>query len=427
MKIRDITVRAGRSLRQAKARTLLTSLAIGVGAFTIVLSFAVGAGGRAYAGDIISSNTDVHELYVQSSQEGGHISTGPQKYSDDPTISYGGGVNMKLLKQSDIDKITDLPGIKSITPYYMVSPKYVTTEGQDKYQASAETFNRSIKLDYVAGSADGIDQQGVIIPDGYREVYGFSNAQDFIGKTVQVAIERGNSNPLKPEIKLFDFKVVGVIKQSALAVVNGSNSLQISEKDMKTLYDYEKQGTASHGTYMAATVIIDDKADAKTVKADITSAGYDAKTAEDLMSFIFQFINVLQAILIGFGILAVLTSVFGIINTQYISVLERTQQIGLMKALGMRRRDIGRLFKLEAAWIGFIGGVIGGGLAVIFGLIANPLISTALNIGDVSLIIFDPISVVGVIGGLVVVSVVSGILPARKAAKLDPIEALRTE
>ena len=193
------------------------------------------------------------------------------------------------------------------------------------------------------------------------------------------------------------------------------------------MYDYEKQGTLLYGTYMAATVVVRDDVNVNTVKSNINNAGYDAKSAEDLMGFIFQFINVLQAILIGFGVFAVLTSVFGIINTQYISVLERTQQIGLMKALGMRRRDVGRLFKLEAAWIGFLGGAIGSGLAVCVGIFANPLISEALNLGRTKLIIFDPISIVLVIVGLVFVSVVSGILPARKASKLDPIEALRTE
>lgn len=425
MRLRDVTRRAGRSLKNAKARTLLTSLAIGVGAFTITLSLAAGAGGRQYAQDIVSSNTNVKELYVQPKQDAANDPTKPREYSDTPSISYGGGFSLTLLEQSDIDKIAAIDAVESVTPVYNVTPKYVTREGEKRFQTSVEAFLSTLKQEYVAGSGDDVKAGDAVLPDSYREALGFGSAQDAIGKTIQIVV--AGSIPGTPD-KTFPLTVVGVTKKSDLAAVSGQNSIQAASESVKEMYQYAQQGTPIENAYMGATVLAKNENDVDGLKTEINELGYDAQTAEDLMSFIFQFINVLQGILIGFGALAVLTSVFGIINTQYISVLERTQQIGLMKALGMRRRDVGRLFKLEAAWIGFLGGAIGSLLALGAGSAANPWIRDVLSLGqNTNLLIFEPWTFAVVIIGLMLVSVVAGILPARKAAKLDPIEALRTE
>lgn len=425
MRITDTVRRAGRSLRNAKARTLLTSLAIGVGAFTIVLSLAAGAGGRQYAQDIVSSNTNVLELYVQPKQDDQSDPSKPKEYSEDPAISYGGGFSLKLLQQSDIDKMAKINGVDDITPIYNVSAKYVTREGQKKYQTGIESFTSTLKQEYVAGSGNDISANNAIIPEAFREALGFSDNNAAIGKTISVAV--GSTIPGRPD-KVVSLTVVGVVGKSALASVGGSTGLQLNKNTVKELYQYSQAGTPNENAYMGATVTAKTESDVEGIKSAIIDKGYDAQTAEDLMGFIFQFINVLQGILIGFGALAVLTSIFGIINTQYISVLERTQQIGLMKALGMRRRDVGRLFKFEAAWIGFLGGALGSGLAFIAGTVANPWIRDALTLGDdTNLLIFQPWSFAVVIIGLMLVSIGAGILPARKAAKLDPIEALRTE
>ena len=128
-----------------------------------------------------------------------------------------------------------------------------------------------------------------------------------------------------------------------------------------------------------------------------------------------------------FGALALIVSIFGIVNTQYISVLERTQQIGLMKALGASRRDIGRLFRYEAAWVGLLGGALGVLGAWGAGVALNPVISEKLGFGDHKLLVFVPEHAAAVVAGLMLVAIIAGWLPSRKAAKLDPIEALRTE
>jgi putative ABC transport system permease protein len=457
MKTIDIVRRARRSLGSAKTRTILTSLAIAVGAFTITVSIAAGEGARQYADKLIGSNINPQALFVVKDKalfEGGGQAA-IREYDEDAGTTTT-GVTIKQMTQVDIDKIAARSDVEEVVPVYNPRVKYVQFAGSDKkFSADVSSYDSTITNEVVLGELPALGTQiavdEVALPDSFTQILidakVVSQAEDLIGKEITMTISAAAAQPSSDEItqafltggndavialtqpatKDITLKVVALTKQSATAL-NGSNAFQVSTEQAKEIAEYTTQGTEAYQKYVAVTLIAKKDVDPAVLKAHLEDLGYFPQTAKDLQSVIFTFVNTLQGIVLGFGVIALIASVFGIINTQYISVLERTREIGLMKALGMRGRHVSRLFQFEAAWIGFLGGVIGAAIAVILGTIFNPTITSALSLGEgTSILIFQPIPIVAMIVALMLIAMLAGYFPARKAARLDPIEALRTE
>ncbi len=140
-------------------------------------------------------------------------------------------------------------------------------------------------------------------------------------------------------------------------------------------------------------------------------------------------INAITGALILFGAIALLAASFGIINTLYMSVQERTREIGLLKAMGMSNGRVFRIFSLEAIMIGFWGSLLGLGAAMLAGKAINAYATENFlqGLDGFSLTIFTPLNGLIVCLTIMVIAFIAGALPSRHAAKQDPIEALRYE
>lgn len=427
MKTSDIFRRAGKNLRQAKVRTILTSLAIGVGAFTIALAMAAGMGGRAYTEEMVNTSGDMYSLSVypnydqqQSEQEEGLAEYGVPEETIDTQF------DSRNLTDDDIDKLKKIDEVESVQPMLYVENDYMTRgEGYKKRIAPLLTKTDRTEMKLAAGALnDNMLEAGqVIIPEGFLESFGFSDAESAIGQKIYIHVSQIGT--AQENSRDFEFTIVAVDRPGDTTLYY-EEAVRISPQDSRVMYQYQ-HGAEASGKYYGVIVLVERGANVATLQETIKASGYQVYSLEDMRESLLQVISIAQWGLAGFGALAVLASIFGIINTQYISVLERTQQIGLMKALGMRSRDISRLFRYEAAWIGLLGGVIGVALAWLVTL-ANPLIASLLELEEgTRLLRADWLANLILVLVLILVAVVSGYFPARKAAKLDPIDALRTE
>lgn len=456
MLLSDLIRRAGRSLRSAKVRTLLTAMAIAVGTFALTLTLAASNGAQEFVSKIIADNFDPAELIVANDKSifGRADTTKPQEY--DPsfgssTTNAGATTQIKRISDEDIERIKNTKNVEQVREDISVNLQYVTREGQKKFIGTVQGLSPAQNPETVAGKIPRpLQTNGILLPEAFVESLGFSSANDAVGKKVTLAIRKpitpqvlqsqiGNAQPDAEELARIseansvkeEFTIAAVLKKPTTSQPGTELYMYVGGDDARRINDITTQGTADYRKYTIVFARVkggEDQATLNAVRDDLREQGFSAQSVKDTQDFLNQIIGVLQGIVAAFGAIAVIASVFGIVNTMYISVLQRTREIGLMKALGMRKKDIGRLFRFEAAWIGFLGGLIGSLLALGIGTALNPWITTKLELGKgSSLLIFKPQQMILLVLLLMIVSTLAGWLPSRKAAKLDPIEALRTE
>lgn len=432
MKFLDMVGTSASNLWRNKGRTFLTVIAIFIGSFTITLTSAVNSGVNDYINRQLSIfGKENKGVQIVKKVEMNGISGGLQEYKEGET---GGNQDQSIystpsLAKSDIEKLKKIEGLENVKPAENISGDYIEGANGKKFVAgNIESIdeNTEVKLDIKAGKDISTKNEAVISQD-YIEGLGFKNAENALGKTIKMQF----SNQFNGKKKVYEFKVSGVMNkslvQNQLTVISNEFKKEILAFQQKNMPEAQKE------KYFAATATLKPEFRSEEKLQIVKNAGdkekYTITTYADQIKNLTNVVNAITGGLTVFGSIALLAASFGIINTLYMSVRERTREIGLMKAMGLSNGKIFQLFSIEAILIGVIGSILGILLASLAGAALNNFATANFLKGleGFELTKFTLQNNTAITIAIALVSFLAGALPARSASKKDPIEALRYE
>lgn len=427
----DITKTAVGNTFRSKTRTTLTVLAIFIGAFTLTITSAIGTGISSYIDNQIASFAAADALSIMKASDATPVSqSGPAPY--DPESAVVGGrfegdgseFASGILTAADVETIAGVDGVLEVHPILHVNPLYIEYDGNGKYELTINANIRMITPDLAAGSPMSEAGNHVLLTTAYLESVGFADAESAVGQPVTIGIADQSG-----EIHELGATISGVQNETLFDSGIGLN---------QTLSDALREAQAigspadTEVGFFVATARFDPgigEEALSALKADLAELGYNAMTTADQIGIFQAVIGGIIGVLNAFAVIALIAAGFGIINTLLMSVQERTREIGLMKAMGMGGGRIYSLFSVEAVFIGFLGSVIGALAAMGVGAVANVILAETViaDLEGLEVLIFAPIPMLAVVLLVMGIAFLAGTIPARRAARQNPITALRYE
>ena len=389
---------AYRSIRERRARSILTVLGIAVGIAAIVALMSVGYGmEEAITGEL----TGMADM----------ISVMPGKITGHTYVELGS------FTDRDVKDLQRISGIKDITA--------MTYDA-----AEVEYRNKRAPVFVLGGNAKELGSF-YVEPVGIKEGR-WLRENDFKGCVIG---DRVANDFFDDVIHVNDKLIINGEKFIVVGIFEKASTLYASDVDphiFLTLHAAKEALQTNEIKYIMVQVYNIDEAEgtAEEIEERINdNHGLDdfanAMTMGSMIEQIGDVFNIIRGVLVGIAAIALVVASIGIMNTMLMSVMERTHEIGVMKAIGAKSSDVLSLFLLESSMVSLVGGVVG----CVLGAVAAKVISfgagTALGIEFGAVV--KPEVLLGGMAVAMVVGVLSGFYPARKASRMSPVEAVRYE
>lgn len=404
----DLLKSAKESLLRTKARSALTMLGIVIGIMSVILMLSIGEAAQRY-------------ILAQVSEFGSDvlfISNGSKDEEGQPTLFIKESLVMK-----DVKKLQTSTWVNMIVGV-VVQEDQLTANGYDTNIQVLGTMPDEVRLnDRTLQSGEFFDMSAVDSSDRVV-VLGYDVADKAFGVDM----------PIGKSVKInnVNFRVIGVMTKSGTkAFQNVDKQVYIPVTSALDLYNkkYLSQISVKTTLYIDEAKrriqdVMRDRHNLDNPEGILSKDDFNVTTQEDAVESASQITSILQILLISIAAISLVVGGIGIMNIMYVTVTERIKEIGLRKAIGARRSDILGQFLIEAVILTTAGGVIGLLLGTALSWLGIQIISSFQSGWTFALstrgLILGP-SVSALIG------IVFGYFPARRAAALSPIEALRFE
>jgi len=452
MKSYDLMELAGRNLRESKLRNLLTTAGIAVGVASLVALLSLGIGLQAWVNRNLNRSGIFETVAVFSKRD--FMSFDSDERRQEKTQS---NENARPLDGSARDEIAKLPNVVEVYPemrfqtevvfeghsqFSTVAGLPMSARGSDAFDDAQGKFFSGPEADEAVLQEDFAKRISPnASPLGKQIVLRYAERAPLAAGTTPNADASGKStgdSGFSVVRKEKTLTIVGIVKQEPYGgwrnFARGRIFIpvDIAEK-MNVLQPSALRDAVSSGgkpSYISLLVRVQNPKNAQGVQEAIKTMGFTTWSALDASKGMRRFFLALDLFLIIFGSLGVAVASLGIINTLVMAILERRREIGIMKAIGASDADVKSLFFAEAAAMGLDGGALGVALGWAIGRVINLGTNWWFARQDLPPENFWLVPwwlVGGAILMAVIVSLLSGLYPAARAAKLDPVQALRYE
>jgi putative ABC transport system permease protein len=399
-KYKELAILSMRTTLRRRLRSSLTIIAVVIGIASVVALMLL-SDGLFNAINSQFSSWGANTVFVM-----------PSQMNQDPT-SMGRVSQDTLLTMQDYKSLEGLPDVDIIVPFIISSTK-VTHGNEDEF------------VQYISAPVDKMDDAFTLYSMNLREGRLFNGNEGhyvIIGSYIadelfKQKIKLGN----KILINNIEFKVIGILEP--IGNVDDDSTVYITRKSAEEIsgfgdvVNYISIRSKPNTDVNAVKTKIENKLEVTHDKDTFTVI-----TAEQMLDMVKTILNIMKIILTAIAGISIVVGAIGIANSVYTSVMERTREIGVLKSIGAKINDIIFIFVFESILLSFIGGVIGLGIGI--GIAKAIEWYAKINAYDIFKIIVTPEIVITALLLAIFVGFIAGLLPAYKASKMNPVDALK--